>query len=97
MKSLEYKRQFLEFLRSAYPDGFPEGKAGRILLCTAHSDGSVNKYEFEFDKEDYELFLKGKKTKKSTTKFFSEALTSEDIDFLKSLKISVDDVEKQEC
>lgn len=97
MKSLEYKRQFLEFLKSAYPEGFPEGKAARILLCTSHSNGSVNKYEFEFDKEDYESFLKGKKPKRNTAKIFSEALTIEDIDFLKSLKISVDDAEKQEC
>lgn len=97
MKSPEYKRQFLEFLKSAYPDGFPQGKAARILLCTAHGDGTFSKFEFEFDKEDYEEFIKGKKTKKSVVKSFNESLTTEDFEFLKELKISVDDVEKQEC
>lgn len=97
MKSPDYKRQFLEFLKTAYPDGFPSGKAAKILLCTANSDGSLNKYEFEFDKDDYEVFLKNKKQKRSTAKCFSDILTADDIDFLKSLKISVDDGEKQEC
>lgn len=95
MKSPEYKRQLLEFILTAYPDGLPEGCSQTIVMTLADGNGNMKRFNFRFDKEDYNDYLsKRKQTNDDDGKSFDRQLTPKDLDFLKQLCITPNDVEK---
>jgi hypothetical protein len=94
MKPEYYKKQFLAFLAVAFPDGLPPDTNALDLNCNG------KQISFVYDPTDYAEYVKVSSDKKTAApaprrKEFKELLTYQDIEWLKNLRVSISDIEKQ--
>jgi hypothetical protein len=85
MKATEYKQQFVQLLRTAFPNGLPEGAENMTL--------TVNNVQFVFNFDPSDC-LTADKPKLRRAKSFDDLMTEEGLKIIKAMHISIEDAQE---
>lgn len=93
MEASQYKQQFLALLNTLYPSGLGDLSSGHSIDAL---DINVNniKFIFHFDMDDFISYQQKLHKRHRIHKTLEESLNSWDHEFLKKIKISLDELPK---
>jgi hypothetical protein len=93
MEATHYKRQFLDFLKTVFPDGLP-AEFNAITISVGDK-----KFSFQIDLDDYNRYKKRDTIKiksKTIPVKLEDNLSSTDLAWLKEVRISIENIHEPE-